>query len=630
MYSLFHLFVYFWRTAKVVIISKGALILNKKRQFIREVTSSLILNQLWIFFLLFVVLRGIFFIVNFQQFESTEIRDLFLSALYGLRLDIIPSAYLGIITTAVALVSKFAQRVIATILGVFISLLHVIDVYYFEFLKERLNIGFIHLLDSSNNISLSTYLYDYWFGFALLLLIGIVLVWVVRKTKNSNNRWRSFLIISLVLIIAARGFGYKPAKSSSVADYVNPKLYQLTYNTSLFFAESVLNPIEQPDFIDPTISIKPTKQSSDGTPKSYNYVIIILESFGKEYTGLNRGFAESYTPFLNSLMSESVVCHNAYANGLKSVDAIPAINSGIARLSDKAFIHSPKSQKKRTALTNILKPYNYTTHFFHGANNESMGFRSYLMSQGLDRYYGLNEYPKTEHHDGHWGIYDEEYFQYFASCLDTVSQPFLSAVFSLSSHHPYPIPERHKTKFTSGNIPLHKSIQYTDYALEQFFETVRSKPWFDNTIFFITADHSAKNMLHAYRTPAGKYEVPLLIYAPKILPPANIRKTVSHIDILPTIADLSDIPLELKCTGKSVFSNDDGVVCHYDNQVYHITKGLMNYGRTKTKPAFLFDRNNDINCLNNLLDVSKNETHYDSLLVHEVSKHFNYLNSEHP
>ena len=606
--------------------------MNKKRQFLHKITSSLILNQLWIFFILLVLLRFIFLVVNFQQFGNTEISDIFASVLYGLRLDLIPSAYLAVFTTAISFFSRIAQRGLTIILGIILSLLHLVDAYYFQFSKERLSISFLQLLDSKNNISFSTYLIDYWFGFILLALMIILLIWAARKTKSYNNKGQSMVAISLLLIVIARGIGYKPAKSSSVAEYVNPKLYQLTYNTSLFFAESVLNPVDQPDFVDPTITIQPTIFASDttNTIKPYNYVIIILESFGKEYTGLNRGFAESYTPFLNSLFSKSVVCHNAYANGLKSVDAIPAIFSGIGRLSDKAFIHSPKAQKKKLALTNVLSPFGYSTHFFHGANNESMDFRPYLMSQGLDNYYGLDEYPKTENHDGHWGIYDEEYFQYFASCLDTVSQPFLSAVFSLSSHHPYPIPDRYKNKFTDGGIPLHKSIQYTDYALEQFFNVAKLKPWFDNTIFFITADHSAKNMLHAYRTPAGKYEVPLLIYAPKILPPSNIRKTVSHIDILPTIMDLTNIDVELKLTGQSIFRDDQNIICHYDNQIYHITDGLINYGRTKTKPAFLFDREKDINCLENILDVSENTIDFDSLLVREFSKQFNYLNSEHP
>lgn len=606
--------------------------MNKKRQFLHKITSSLILNQLWIFFILFVLLRFIFLVVNFQQFESSEIKDLLLSILYGLRLDLIPSAYLAIFTTVISFLSRIVQRSFTLILGIILSLLHLVDAYYFEFLKERLSVSFLQLLDSKNNISFSTYLFDYWFGFILFTLVILWLIRAAGKTKRCHSKWQSMVAISVVIIVFARGIGYKPAKSSSAAEYVNPKLYQLTYNTSLFFAESVLNPIDQPDFIDPSISIQPTVFASDttNTPKPYNYVIIILESFGKEYTGLNRGFAESYTPFLNSLFPKSIVCHNAYSNGLKSVDAIPAIFSGIGRLSDKAFIHSPKAQKKRLALTNVLRPYGYSTHFFHGANNESMGFRPYLMSQGLDKYYGLNEYPKKENHDGHWGIYDEEYFQYFASCLDTISQPFLSTVFSLSSHHPYPIPDRYKNNFSDGLIPLHKSIQYTDYALEQFFKAARLKPWFDNTIFFITADHSAKNMLHAYRTPAGKYEVPLLIYAPKILPPSNIRKTVSHIDILPTIMDLTNIDIELKLTGHSIFSDDENIICHYDNQIYHITDGLMNYGRTKTKPAFLFDRKKDINCLENILETSENTTDFDSLLVREVSKQFNYLNSEHP
>ncbi len=560
---------------------------------------------------------------------------LFDAFLFGFRLDLIPTFY--VITALYAIYQIFKSKSVVTgLLSIFvftIIFIGLIDALYFKFLKEHIGFSFFHQLDSDNNISLWKYVTDYWY----MAILGIVsttavTIWLrqsLHKTQKTN--WVSLGIsIALVFLVVRGGFRLKPLRTADSGSYLSSSTHVVSYNVPFYIFESWQNPITTPGFIDgfeTSISSSNFAKDSIVTP---NIVIIVLESFGKEYTGLNRGLTHTYTPFLNSLFPKSICCHNAYANGLKSVDAVPAIFTGLPKLSSTAIIHSPKSSNQVPSLFNCLQSLGYYSSFFHGANNETMGFKSYLTTNGLHDYYGLDEYPNKEDLDGHWGVLDEPYLQYVSDNLSTQKQPFVSGIFTLSSHHPYTVPTEFKDSFLKGNIPIHKSIQYSDMALKKFMESCEGSDWFDNTIFIITADHSAENLLHAYRTPSGKFEIPLILYSPKLLKPQVIRKTVGQIDILPTILDYVGYPKNITLLGNSIFErNTNQFVAHFDNNTYHITKNNWSYGVHLTDDAFLFNKTQDINCLTNLTSkFPQMEEALDSNLKQALYKYFYLANEE--
>jgi phosphoglycerol transferase MdoB-like AlkP superfamily enzyme len=162
----------------------------------------------------------------------------------------------------------------------------------------------------------------------------------------------------------------------------------------------------------------------------------------------------------------------------------------------------------------LLKCKGYGSAFFHGGINSSMGFSAFAAQAGFDKYYGKDEYNNDRDYDGIWGIWDEEFLQFFAEKLNDMPQPFCTAVFTLSSHHPFKLPQRHESRFPEGSDPLTKCISYTDYALRRFFETAQTQSWYANTLFVITADH-ASHPLHAeYETSVGQMSVPIIYFAP--------------------------------------------------------------------------------------------------------------------
>ena len=247
-----------------------------------------------------------------------------------------------------------------------------------------------------------------------------------------------------------------------------------------------------------------------------NVVVIILESFSREFfASLNKDMGEGYkgyTPFLDSLIQHSKGFVNGFANGRKSIDGLPSVIASIPSLGVPYFL-SPYSGNKINSLASVLGNEGYHTSFFHGAPNGSMGFNAFMNLAGVDHYYGMDEYGNDEDFDGLWGIWDEPFLQFYADRLNTFPQPFFSSFFSVSSHHPFKIPQKYEGILKGGPLPIHQCIEYTDHSLKLFFQRISKMPWYKNTLFVITADHTSSNiLLPEYRTGWGFYSVPIIFF----------------------------------------------------------------------------------------------------------------------
>ena len=179
-----------------------------------------------------------------------------------------------------------------------------------------------------------------------------------------------------------------------------------------------------------------------------NVVVLILESFGKEYIGAYNDY-KGYTPFLDSLIAHSLSFRYSYANGRKSIDGMPSILSGIPMFVEPFFVTS-YSLNNISGIAGQLAHNGYTTAFFHGAENGSMGFQAFARTSGFQHYYGRTEYDADSRFggdadfDGTWAIWDEEFMQYYAAVMEQMPQPFMTALFTASSHHPFAVPERYR------------------------------------------------------------------------------------------------------------------------------------------------------------------------------------------
>ena len=295
---------------------------------------------------------------------------------------------------------------------------------------------------------------------------------------------------------------------------------------------SIYSPIHQPSTLHSQLSPK-------------NVVILIVESFGREYIGalnkdLEGGKYKGYTPYVDALISKSTTFKYSFCNGRKSIDGMPSILSSIPMFVEP-FILTPSSMNDYTGLAGILGAEGYETAFFHGAQNGSMGFQAFAQKTGFQKYYGRTEYEEakgTNDFDGNWAIWDEPFLQYYAEEMGKMKQPFMTAVFTASSHHPYRIPEKYKEVYPEEGLIMHKCVRYTDMAIGKFLEACSKQPWFKNTIFVLTSDHTNLSDHDYYQTDIGGFCSPIIIYDPSH-PVGEVQdKIAQQIDILPTILGL--------------------------------------------------------------------------------------------
>jgi phosphoglycerol transferase MdoB-like AlkP superfamily enzyme len=425
------------------------------------------------------------------------------------------------------------------------------------------------------------------------------------------------LVIALV-IGAARG-GYKhstrPITISNAARYVEtPRDVAIVLNTPFsffrtfdkkvlvryeFFDNETLNAIYNPHYYP-----HQTKAFSNE-----NVVIIILESFAREYIGsLNRdlegGTYTGYTPFIDSLISVSLTFDVSIANGKKSIDAMPSILASVPSL-ETPYIISHYANNQINGLPGLLKSKGYYSAFFHGAPNGSMGFNSFSNMAGFDDYFGLNEYPDKNDFDGMWGVWDEPFFSFFAEKLNSFSQPFLASIFSVSSHHPFKVPEEYINKFKKGAAPIVEVVGYTDFALNELFNEISSSPWFKNTLFVITADHTNESIHKEFQNDFGSYSIPIIFYKPGSDLKGIKNRIAQQIDIMPTILSYLNYDEEYIAFGNNLLDDSyESFAFNTAGSKYHLYMKDHILEMLENLTVGLFNYKNDIFLEKNLMGKS--------------------------
>lgn len=506
--------------------------------------------------LLFLTLaRVIFWAFNAGQFAWPGALNAFEVLFWGFYFDIISLFYCLAPFILIHLVAsnwfyrvwvqKFLKWFFTIILCVLLTLTF-IDAGYYPFSKSRLTMELFNMA-AGESASISQYILDYWFFVPIILVLTYLLFRFYPTIKNTTPlRWyiqvpASILVLGLLVLTIRGGLRLKPLRSIDTALFVEASHAQLAVSTGFNLLESMqVETLRVPEYFKLEELHKQMRSdyvvpAPGATFKPKNVVIIILESFGKEYSFPKPGTAQSYTPFLQELAKKSLFYNNAYSNGTRSVDAIPAILEGVPKLTKTDFMYSNYIRNHTPGFPNYLTDKGYSCLFFHGGKNGTLGFEAFLKSHGW-QYFGKDQYAgKEADFDGQWGIFDGPYLQSVANKLNTVKSPFVASIFTLSSHHPYTLPALYRDSFKTVKQPIHKTIRYTDNCLRQFFETVKNEAWYKETIFVITADHSSENFSKYYQTDFGRFELPLMVFEPANELASENNEVIQHIDIIPLV-----------------------------------------------------------------------------------------------
>ena len=530
---------------------------------------------------------------------------------------------------------RLAQWVYVVINAVALAV-NLADCVYFRFTMRRTTTTVFNEFQNENNLAgvIGTEMVNHWY----LVLLFIILVYAMWKLYRSPGKavpvgkWWVWYPSQVLLLAACAPFvvagirggfttAVRPITISNANQYVDrPIEAALVLNTPFsiyrtigkdvfvvpnYFSDektlaSIYTPIHTPN--DSLAGANSSLYTLHSSLKK-NVVVLIVESFGREYIGalnetLENGQYKGYTPHVDSLVSHSTTFRYSFCNGRKSIDGMPSILSSIPMFVEPFFL-TPASMNQVSGIASLLAGEGYETAFFHGAQRGSMGFMAFARSTGFQQYYGREDYnddPRfggDDDFDGMWAIWDEPFLQYYATKMSEMKEPFMTAVFTASSHHPYHVPEQYKDVYPEEGIEIHKCIRYTDMAIGKFFEKASHEPWFKNTIFVLTSDHTNLSDHPFYQTDIGGFCSPIIIYDPSQPVGEMQDKIAQQIDILPTVMGMLHYQKPYFGFGIDLLNTpaEDTWAVNYLNGIYQYVKHghVLQFDGQQTKGMYALD-----------------------------------------
>jgi hypothetical protein len=575
------------------------------------------LRRIGVVLALYTCLRGLFIACNYHRFSGVSAREIATAFLQGIRFDLAAVAAINLLFTVLTFLPRRLEpvpawerltRIVFLVLNAPFLVVNVIDLEYFQFTGRRSTLELFRLAGDAAVQPLMVARY-YWSLALLGLALFAALYFLygrapatapIEVRRAAIPSWLLSLLCAVAFsIVAIRGgLQMKPLAPAQAMPAAPGDVGQLALNSSFTVLKSYnqrrLSRVhyfssrsDLMQFLRPLVD---GRKIIPDEPRRDNVVILVLESFAAEYMGAGNGGAR-YTPFLDSLAGQALFFPHNYANGRRSIEAMPSILAGLPSLMPDALLESIYQNNQVLGLGSLLTPRGYTCSFFHGAQNGTMRFDTFMRRAGIPHYFGLKEYPDRADFDGNWGILDEPYLQYVARELSRQKPPFAATVFTLSSHHPYTVPDKYRGRFKKGPLAIHESIGYTDFAVEQFFATARQQPWYSNTLFIITADHTQKLETPEYLNPLGEHRVPLIFFHPQSqFPGVDTNRVTEQVDILPSVLDYLQVQPDRRLLfGKSVFRDGEGRAFLYDNGRYWLVRGQRALEFTPEGGTRLFD-----------------------------------------
>ena len=527
--------------------------------------------------------------------------------------------------------ARFYQvvRWLFTIVNSIMLITNLIDCVYFGYTGKRTTTSVLQEFQHEGGGNLASIFLDgfinYWY---LVILAGVLCYGLYRLFRSPKdfpirNLKVYYLsqIVCLLLAVPFTIFGMRggmttatrPITISNANQYVNRPLDAgIVLNTPF----AIFRTLDKQPFITPHYMsdaeakalYSPVHMPADSASfRPMNVVVLIVEGMTKQHLGsvnrhLDNGQYKGFMPFIDSLMTRSLSFEYSYSNGRKSIDGMPSVLSSIPNFVEPFFLTPAALNDVSSLAGELTRHKGYTSAFFHGAMNGSMGFMAFARSVGFQKYFGRTEYNEDPNYngdadfDGTWAIWDEEFLQFYCDRMSEMKEPFVTSVFTASSHGPFALPERYIGKFPKGNDPMLETVAYADMSIQRFFEKAAKQPWYNNTLFVLTADHTSLNSYPEYTTDLGYYKVPIIFFAPGMpeLQGMDSEKIVEQIDIMPSVLGLLGYDRPFVGFGQDIFHTpaEDKIAVNYipASGIYQLLKGdyLIQFDGTNVLHAYRF------------------------------------------
>ena len=446
------------------------------------------------------------------------------------------------------------------------------DTVYFRYTQKRFTADEIFFADNDNSLQLvGKFMAENWYLVLLWIALTALLAWGYRRRVREESifsRGWAYYIGNTVIFAAAAGLSVAGMRGG-MTRMTRPITLS---NATLYTADSgkanliLSNPFCILRTIGSAGSVKykkhfapeelarrftPVHQPADSAAVNLagrNVVVFIMESMSAEHSAYlcPEVYAErevkGFTPFLDSLMQNGLVFKRMYANGTRSIQAMPSVLGSIPSFRTP-FVLMPQSLGESRQLPAMLADKGYATLFFCGSEHGSMGFGAYARSAGVERLVSREDYEArhgTGDFDGYWGIWDEPFLQFMGEELAATPEPFFATLFTLSSHHPFVVPEQYAATLPDGYTRIHKGVAYDDQAFRRFFHRFGGEEWFRRTIFVFVADHvSSEKFAEKTRSYPGNMHIVGFIHTPDGALQGEVREVTQQLDIMPTVLGLT-------------------------------------------------------------------------------------------
>jgi len=306
-------------------------------------------------------------------------------------------------------------------------------------------------------------------------------------------------------------------------------------STARYVSSDVMNPVRE--------------VIANGEEKRYNIFLITVESLSGEYMDYIPNTSDITMPFMDSLANQSLFFTNLYATGTRTVRGLEAINLSIPPTPGTSIVRRPGNENL-FSMGSVFKENGYTNKYIYGGYGYFDNMNQFFSNNGFEIVDRSDLKPEEITFANVWGVCDQDIYNRAIREADSSfakGELFLNYIMTTSNHRPYTFP--------NVGIDFPKSrkggVMYTDYALKQLFKAVKDKPWFNNTIFIVVADHCGGSAGRA-ELPIREYQIPLVIYSPANIPAQKVDKLCSQIDLLPTLLGLMNWNYKSTFYGKDV------------------------------------------------------------------------------
>ncbi|MCC9138250.1 LTA synthase family protein [Pontibacter silvestris] len=492
----------------------------------------------WVLY--FIVARAIFLLYHLDRTQQLSSSDVSLVFFHGLHLDLSFAAYLSLLPFVASVVSALWKgfnanafvRYYTNFFVVFIAVLLSVDLELYSFWGFRLDATPIQYLNTPGEMLASAAAAPIMLLLCISIAMSVAFILLyhryfdLRLFSLINNKWLVAgvaLFFAALLVVPLRGgIQQIPINQSVVYFSENPYANHAGLNMPWNLMHSLLkynkqskNPYqymakeEAAERVQALYAPSPDSALQVVSNQKPNVLFIILESYTAKFVE-SLGGEKGVTPNLNKLAAEGISFTNMYASGDRSEKGMVALLSGYPVQTITSIIKTPKKTEKLPHLSQVFEQQGYRTSYYYGGELEFANIKSYLLNGGYDHLIDKYDFPSSSY-NSKWGAHDHILFERVLQDLQKEKEPFFTTVYTLSSHEPFEIPIAPKFPGTDNEALFRNSVYYTDWALGRFVVEAKNRPWWQNTLVVIVADHGHPLPGNDANYQTSKFRIPFIL-----------------------------------------------------------------------------------------------------------------------